>query len=144
VRNSPGLPIAALLLAAAIGAIVWGTAAQPLSELQIGLTAWAFALAIYGIQGLVSVMSEGQELRPGTAPPRLTDPLSVAIVVFSLLLLLSAGLLGFGILAGWSVGTIGLAAGVGCVILALLLVFYKEAFVGEEACFDAREDGVPW
>jgi hypothetical protein len=26
----------------------------------------------------------------------------------------------------------------------LLLVFYKEAFIGDEATFDDRQDGVPW
>lgn len=145
-KNSVGIPIVSLILAIAIGAVVAVTAlGQPsLSELQIGLTAWAFLLLIFGLQGLLSVVVEGQELRPGVVPPRLTDPLSIGIVLFSFLLLIAAAILGFGIIASWSVATIGLAAGVGCIILALLLVLYKEAFVGDEACFDVREDGVPW
>ena len=41
-------------------------------------------------------------------------------------------------------GVNGVAAGAGCVFLATLLVCYKEAFLGDEARFDDREDGVPW
>lgn len=148
-RNSATLPSVALVVALVAG--LAAALAEPgsrdpfaLSELQIGLVAWAFALAIFGLQGLLSVAVEGRELRPGRQPPHLTDPLSVAIVVFALLLVIAAGLLGYGIIAGWSPMTLGLAAGIGCIILALLLVSYKEGFVGEEASFDRRDDGIPW
>ena len=39
---------------------------------------------------------------------------------------------------------LGIAAGAGCMSLAVLLIFYKEAFLGDEARFDDREDGIPW
>jgi hypothetical protein len=140
------VPAAALLVALLAGASVAWTwpADRSLSELQIGLAAWAFSLAIFGLQGLLSVAIEGRELRPGRMPPRLTDALSAAIVIASLLLLVAAGLLGIGIRLSLSIQTIGLAAGLGCVILALLLVFYKEAFLGDEAALDRRDDGLPW
>jgi hypothetical protein len=60
------------------------------------------------------------------------------------LLLVDAILLGYGIVDDWEPMAIGALAGVGCLVLAMLLIFYKEAFVGDESRFDAREDGVPW
>jgi hypothetical protein len=146
VTNSLRLPLAALGLAVAIGAAVavTGPTNGTLTELQIGLVAWAFGLAVFGLQGLLSVAVEGRELRPGRTPPHLTDALSVAIVVLALLLLTSAVLLALGIKADLSIQTIGLTAGFGCVILALLLVLYKEAFLGDEAALDRRDDGLPW
>ena len=116
----------------------------PLSELQLGALGGGLAFAIFGLQGLISVRSEGRELRPGIVPPTLTDPLSAAIVVLSLLLFAVSLLLGYGIVAGWGTPRLGGAAGVGCLLLAALLFLYKEAFLGDEARFDDREDGVPW
>ena len=115
-----------------------------LTELEIGLVAWALALAIFGVQGLLSVAIEGRELRPGRAEPRLTDPLSVAIAAFALALLAISPLLGIAILGGWPPAGVGTLAGAGCLILGLLLVLYKEAFVGAEAALDERDDGIPW
>ena len=60
---------------------------MPLSELQLGAVAGALTLGVFGIQGLISVLLEGRELRPGMAPPHLTNPLSAAIVIVSILLL---------------------------------------------------------
>ncbi len=146
-RNSPVLPAISLIAALAIGGYValWaGDADTILTELEIGATGVALSLAIYGLQGLISVLLEGQELRPGRVPPRLTGPLSFGIFVLSFVLFALAFTLAFALTNGWSVGAIGTLAGMGCIGLALLLVFYKEAFVGEESCFDDRQDGVPW
>lgn len=150
-RNSPTLPIIALAVAVALAAIAAfsyaGGPAKPvvvLSTAQIGLTVWAFTLTVYGVQGLVSVMLEGRELRPGVVLPRLTEPLSVAIAGFSTLLLGAAITLGWGISAEWKPRWLGMLAGAGCLDLALLLAFYKEAFVGNETGFEERNDGVPW
>jgi len=52
--------------------------------------------------------------------------------------------LGVGIALQWSVRVIGSLAGVGAIVLALMLAPYKEGFVGSEAHFDDRNDGVPW
>ncbi len=149
-RNTPTIPIVALVVAAiiAIATLIRYLSidrdADVLTEGQIGLAAWAFALAIYGVQGLVSVLLEGRELHIGRVQPRLTNPLSLAIVAFAVILLTDAVLLGYGIIEDWEPMAIGTLAGVGCLVLALLLIFYKEAFVGDETRFDEREDGVPW
>ncbi len=146
--NSARLPIVSLILAGlmAIAAAATIDPGQPLplSELQLGAVGGALTLAVFGIQGLISVLLEGRELRPGMAPPHLTNPLSAAIVIVSILLFGDALLLGYGIVIGWGTAALGLAASAGCVFLATLLVCYKEAFLGDEARFDDREDGVPW
>ena len=146
--NSPRLPIVSLILAGVL-AIAAATTIDPgqplpLSELQLGAVGGAVTLAVFGIQGLISVLLEGRELRPGMAPPHLTNPLSVATVIVSILLFGDALLLAYGIVIGWGTAALGVAAGAGCVFLATLLVCYKEAFLGDEARFDDREDGVPW
>src|SRR4051812_24180464 len=117
---------------------------EALSELEIGFVGIALTLVIFAVIGLISVMLEGRELVPGRVAPRLTDPLSVAIVIFSVLLFVIAVFLGLGIVQDWGPRLIGLLAGLGSLDLALLLVFYKEGFVGNEARFDERDDGVPW
>jgi hypothetical protein len=135
----------ALVVSFILAATVWWTHdTGPLTELELGGVAWAIGLAIFGLQGLLSVLVEGQELHPGRVRPRLTDVLSVGIVVFSVGLFAAATALAYGLTAEWSTGAIGALAGAGCLALAFLLVFYKEGFVGDEACFDEREDGVPW
>ena len=148
VTNSPRLPIVALILASllaiAAAARIDPGRPLPLSELQLGAVAGALTFTVFGIQGLISVLLEGRELRPGMAPPHLTNPLSAAIVIVSILLFGDALLLGYGIVTGWGTAALGVAAGAGCVFLATLLVCYKEAFLGDEARFDDREDGVPW
>jgi hypothetical protein len=148
VKNSPRLPVLALG-AAAVLALLTGLSAGaggliPLSELELGAVAGTLAFVVFGIQGLISVAVEGEELRPGVAPPHLTNPLTAGIVIVSLLLLVDAYFLGYGIVNGWDVTRLGVAAGIGCLCLAALLIFYKEAFLGDEARFDDREDGVPW
>ena len=149
-RNSSGVPVGALVIAAGLALLVGASrlmranAADPLSELEIGLAAWAFVLGVFGAQGVISIALEGAELRPGVTAPRLTGPLTWAIVGLSAALLLVAALLGNAILANQPVARVGVAAGVGCLTLALLLVAYKEAFVGDEARLDVRKDGIPW
>jgi hypothetical protein len=147
VTNSPRLPVVSLILASLLAIAAAATIDPgrplPLSELQLGAVGGALTLAIFGIQGLISVLLEGRELRPGLVPPHLTNPLSAAIVIVSILLFGDALLLGYGIVNGWGTAALGVA-GAGCVFLATLLVCYKEAFLGDEARFDDREDGVPW
>jgi hypothetical protein len=150
-ENSRGLPIAAIVIAVLLALLTYlsyqaGEAAEifHLSELEIAYVAAAVGLVTFGIQGLISVLLEGRRLRPGRVRPRLTDPLTVAIVIFSIALFADAVVLGYAIYEDWSPIRLGLLAGAGCIIIALLLIFYKEAFVGNEATFDDREDGVPW
>jgi len=72
------------------------------------------------------------------------DPLSIAIAALSVLLFILAGLTGLAIVSGQPTAVIGSAAGAGCLDLGLLLLFYKEAFIGHEAHLEPRQDGVPW
>jgi hypothetical protein len=149
-QNSPGIPIAALVVAIALAIItmlsviagVGGGIA--LNELQLGATAWALALGIYGLQGIVSIVVEGRQVFPGLIKPRLNNPLSAVIAALSVVLFVLAGLTGFAIVSAQSTALIGTAAGAGCLDLGLLLLFYKEAFIGHEAHLDLRQDGVPW
>ena len=62
----------------------------------------------------------------------------------SILLLILAGLTGLAIVAGQPTAVVGTAAGAGCLDLGLLLLLYKEAFVGHEAHLEPRQDGIPW
>lgn len=144
-RNGPALPLVSIVAALVLSVIVMAThGAGPLAPLELGAVAWAVTLAIYGTQGIISVLMEGQELEPGRVAPRLTGPLSMGIVVLSLALFGVAVLLAYAITAGWSPSRLGGIAGGGCMLLALVLIAYKEAFVGDEASFDRRDDGVPW
>ncbi len=147
-RNSPRLPLIALYLAVAIAIVLLLLTRNeqriPLTSIELGLVAAIVALTAYGLQGLLSVVLEGVELVPGRRRPRLTEPLSIAIVLFSIALFAIAVALGWGIMNGWAERRLGVLAGAGSLILALLLMFYKEAFLGAEACFDDRNDGVPW
>lgn len=149
--NSPRLPIVALVLAAGCAAVALALlAVEPpgevfrLNEIQIGLVAVALTLAIFGVQGLLSVALEGRRLRPGRVPPRLTDPLTLGILLLVAVLLGCAGWLAVAVTSNFPPPTVAVSAGVGCLALAILLVFYKEAFVGDEAGLDRRDDGVPW
>ena len=146
-RNTLGLPLISLGIAGILIVLVLithGIGSHPLNELEIGAAAFALGLLIFGIQGLISVLLEGEELHPGRVAPRLTNLLSVAIVSSSFVLLLVGFALTYGLTADWSPITLGLLAGAGCLILAFLLIGYKEAFLGDEASFDRRDDGVPW
>jgi hypothetical protein len=60
------------------------------------------------------------------------------------LLVATGGALAYGIAGDWGTTAIGLLAGLGCFLMAAMLVAYKEGFLGEEARFDRRDDGVPW
>lgn len=159
-QNSPGIPLAAFVVAvvltsATIASVMAGVGGDPaLNELQIGAAAWAVTLAVFGAQGIVSIVLEGRQLFVGTIAPRLTnplraprygvDPLSAAIAACSILLLALAGLTGLAIVSGQPTAVVGTAAGAGCLDLGLLLLFYKEAFIGHEAHLESRQDGIPW
>ena len=149
-QNSPGIPLASLVAAIALVIVtavsgMAGVGRDPaLTELQIGATVWALALGIFGVQGLVSIIVEGRQVVPGINKPRLNNSLSAVIAAASILLFMLAGLTGLAIVSGQSTAVIGTVAGAGCVDLGLLLLFYKEAFIGHEAHLDVRHDGVPW
>jgi hypothetical protein len=149
-QNPPGVPLVALVAAAALAGItllsviagVGGGVA--LNELQIGAAAWALALGLFGAEGCISIVVEGRELVPGVVKPRMNNHIGAAIASLSIVLFSLAGVTGVAIASNQSPTVIGLAAGSGCFTLGLLLLFYKEAFVGHEAHLELRQDGVPW
>ena len=137
--------MAIILAGATIVSVMAGVGGDPaLNELQIGAAAWALTLAIFGVQGIVSIVLEGRQLFVGTIGPRLTNSLSAAVAALSVLLLILAGLTGLAIVSGQPTTVVGTAAGAGCLDLGLLLLLYKEAFVGHEAHLEPRQDGIPW
>ena len=149
-QNSPGIPLAAfvaaiILAGATIVSVMAGVGGDPaLNELQIGAAAWALTLAIFAVQGIVSIVLEGRQLLVGTIGPHLTNPLSAAVAALSVLLLILAVLTGLAIVSGQPTTVVGTAAGAGCLDLGLLLLLYKEASVGHEAHLEPRQDGIPW
>ena len=149
-QNSPGLPVVALVGALVLGAITLasvtaGIGGDPaLTELQIGATAWALALAIFGVTGIVSILVEGRQLIPGAIQPRSSNLWSAAIAGGSILLFVLAVATALAIVTGQPTAVIGSAAGIACLDLSVLLISYKEAFVGREAHLDSRHDGIPW
>jgi len=159
-QNSPLIPLAAFVVAIALASVtvvslMAGVGGNPaLNELQIGATAWALTLGVFGVQGIVSIVLEGRQLFVGTIEPRLNplrasrygvdNLLGVAIAALSVLLFILAGLTGLAIVSGQPTAVIGSAAGAGSLDLGLLLLFYKEAFIGHEAHLEPRQDGVPW
>ena len=133
------------LAAITVASVMAGIGFDPaLTELQIGASAWALALGIYGVQGVVSILTEGRSIVPGTIAPRMNNWISLAIAGLSIVLFVAAGLTGWVIVSGQSSAVIGAAAGAGCLLLGFLLLFYKEAFIGHEAHLESRQDGIPW
>jgi hypothetical protein len=149
-QNSPGIAIAALVAALALGLItVLSVMAgiggdRALSELQTGASAWALALALFGVQGIVSLVVEGRQLVLGAIEPHMGVRSSLMIATLSIVVFLLAGATGLAIISGRPTAVIGSAAGTACLVLGLLLLFYKEAFVGHEAHLESRNDGIPW
>jgi len=115
-----------------------------LSELEIAFVAFGLTLLVFAAQGFISVALEGRELHVGRIAPHLTNRIGLSLMLGSLLLFVLSLVLGTGVALGWSVKVIGSLAGIGAVMLALMLAPYKEGFVGSEAHFDDRNDGVPW
>ena len=74
-QNSPIIPLAAFVMAIVLAGItivslMAGVGGNPaLNELQIGATAWALTLGIFGVQGVVSIVLEGRQLFVGTVGP---------------------------------------------------------------------------
>lgn len=115
-----------------------------LSELEIAFVAFGLTLLVFAVQGFVSVALEGREVHIGRIAPHLTNRISRSLMIGSLLLFVLSLVLGTAVALGWSVKIIGSLAGIGAIILGLMLAPYKEGFVGSEAHFDDRNDGVPW
>lgn len=115
-----------------------------LDAYQIALIAWGFLLAVYGVQGVLSVWLEGRELVPG--------PKDRPQALFWVLL---AGLVLVVFEVYWAVKFVGelttapprqlaLDAALLFLDLALMLVLYRRYFIAHEVLSQDRDDGVPW
>jgi len=76
VQNSPGIALAAFVVAiilagATIVSLMAGVGGDPaLNELQIGAAAWALTFAMFGVQGIVSIVLEGRQVSGWCVVPR--------------------------------------------------------------------------
>lgn len=115
-----------------------------LDSYQIALIVWGFVLALYGLQGLLSVWLEGAA-QPGEKSPA-PEPLG-AVAAIAIL----AGIEIF--LAVRFVQSLQhqpepqRLAFYGALLffgLAAMLVLYRKYFIGDEVITQDRDDGVPW
>ncbi len=92
-----------------------------LSELALTLLAIEAILLIFALQGFVSAFREGPELHVGRIYPRLTRWRSTTLLIGTLVLVVSAIVLGGGIALGWGMKVIGSLAGLGALLLGFML-----------------------
>jgi hypothetical protein len=106
--------------------------------------AWIFVLALFGVQGLISVFLEGQKLHPG---PEKTPAESGMAVLWMLLLLAGEVFISVRFifdLPEAPVQTLAVEASAGFFVLAAMALVYRRSFLPEEAALHEREDHVPW
>lgn len=116
-----------------------------LESYQIALIVWGFVLALYGVQGLLSVWLEGQQLQPGERGSAREPWWAVAAIA---------------VLAGAEIALavqfiqnlqrqsdpqqLALDGALLFVGLATMLVLYRKYFIADEVIIQDRDDGVPW
>jgi len=116
-----------------------------LDSYQIALIAWGFLLALYGVQGVLSVWLEGRELRLNAHRERPREPLWVFVVVLGLTAL--EFFLAVRFVMGLPTAParqLALDSGLLFLVLAAMLVLYRKYFVEDEVVAGERDDGVPW
>ena len=148
-RNSPGLPILSLIGAFVLGALAIipykTTGAVAPNEIEIGLLGVALWPSVSsGCRDCSPCCWKGKNCIWGGLPRASPRCSAFSIVVFTFGLVAVAVATGYGIFAGWNPQTLGIFFGLGSLVLAAQLIFYKEAFIGDETRFDEREDGLPW
>ncbi|GBC76415.1 hypothetical protein HRbin07_00616 [bacterium HR07] len=116
-----------------------------LESYQIALIVWGFVLALYGVQGLLSVWLEGQQLRPGEKH-QAREPVGAVIAIA----LLTGVVLFFAVQFVRSLQhqpdpqRLALDGALLFFGLAAMLVLYRKYFIGDEVVTQDRDDGVPW
>jgi hypothetical protein len=116
-----------------------------LEAYEVWQIAWVFALALFGVQGLISVFLEGQELRPGMKEA--LSESNVALLLMALLLLAELFICFKFIndLAGAaSVQTLAWETSAGFFLLAAMVIVYRRWFLPHEVLVQERRDHVPW
>lgn len=116
-----------------------------LESYQIALIVWGFVLALYGVQGLLSVWLEGQQLRPGEKSSA-REPLGavIAIAVVAGLVLFFAVQFVRSLQHQPDPQRLALYGALLFFGLAAMLVLYRKYFIGDEVVTQDRDDGVPW
>lgn len=116
-----------------------------LESYQIALIVWGFVLALYGVQGLLSVWLEGPQLRPGEKN-QAREPLGAVVAIA----LLTGVVFFFAVRFVQSLQhqpdpqRLALYGALLFVGLAAMLVLYRKYFIGDEVVTQDRDDGVPW
>jgi len=116
-----------------------------LESYQIALIVWGFVLALYGVQGVLSVWLEGQQLQPGekkAAPEPL--PAVAAITVLAGAEIALAVQFVQNLRHGPNPHALALDGALLFLGLAAMLVLYRKYFLSDEVITQDRDDGVPW
>ncbi len=116
-----------------------------LESYQIALIVWGFVLALYGVQGLLSVWLEGRELQPAEKNSA-REPLGavVAITLVVGVVLFCAVQFVHSLQHHPDPQRLALYGALLFLGLAAMLVLYRKYFVDDEVVTQDRDDGVPW
>ena len=118
---------------------------EHLKAYEIGLVAWTFLLALFGLQGLITVFLEGEELEPHEGKEREGSLGAIALLAGLLALEVAlAVLFARGLYTGAQAKTLALYGGGIFLALAAMLIVYRRAFVKDEVIAQEREDDFPW
>ena len=115
-----------------------------LNPVEIALSGLALTLGIYSAIGLFSYFLDGKEVHIGRFAPNLSDGVAAWLAVSMFATAVCAVLFAIGVVLDWNTLPMGVIVGVGFILAAFVLAFYKRGFVGEDGRFDDREDGIPW
>ncbi len=118
---------------------------EHLKAYQIGLVAWTFLLALFGIQGLITVYLEGQATEPHRGEAREGSPWAVLLLAMLLAVELAFSVLfARGLYGGAPSELLALYGGAIFFALAAMLIVYRRCFVRDEVIAEEREDDFPW
>lgn len=117
-----------------------------LEAYQVALIAWGFVLLLYGLQGLISVWLEGQELRLGQKGERASESLWAVAAILLLLGLLAFFAVRFvnGLRVGTTPAALAFDASMLFFGLAAMLVLYRRFFIADEVIVQDRDEETLW
>lgn len=118
---------------------------EHLESYEIGLVAWIFLLALFGIQGLISVWLEGKELKLGREKRPSESPIAViAIGILTVAELVLAVSFIQSLQANGSPKALAIYAALIFFSLAAQLCLYRRYFIADEVIAQERDDELPW
>lgn len=119
---------------------------EHLKAYQIGLVAWTFLLALFGVQGLITVFLEGEAVQPHEGEER-EEGSRGAVLLLAMLLAVELAfsvLFARGLYGGAPPEILALYGGGIFLALAAMLICYRRFFVKDEVIAQEREDDFPW